>query len=46
VNLQPIAKVEELAAAVAKLKASDVVNLRIRRGGQASFVSVRIGGKK
>jgi serine protease Do len=46
VNLAAIAKVEDLASAVAKLKGGDVVNLRIRRGNQATFVSVRIGGGK
>ena len=45
VNLQPVGGVDELAAAVKKLKAGEVVNLRIRRGSQSIFVPVRIGGE-
>jgi serine protease Do len=45
VNLQPVSKVSELQAAIGKLKAGDVVNLRIRRGEQAQFVPVKIGGE-
>ena len=45
VNLQAVARVSELQAAIAKLKTGDVVNLRIRRGEQTQFVPVRIGGE-
>jgi serine protease Do len=45
VNLQPVAKVDELAGAVQKLKAGDIVNLRVRRGSQVIFVPVKVGGE-
>jgi serine protease Do len=45
VNLQPVARVDDLAGAVKKLKAGDVVNLRVRRGNQAMFVPVKVGGE-
>jgi serine protease Do len=45
VNLQRVAKVADLQSAVGKLKAGEVVNLRIRRGGEARFVPVKIGGE-
>jgi len=40
-----VSKVEELAGAVAKLKAGEVAVLRVRRGDQAVFVPVKVGGE-
>jgi serine protease Do len=45
VNHQPVRKPDDLVAAIAKLKENDVVVMRVRRGDQAGFVTVRIGGK-
>jgi len=45
VNLSPVAKVDDLASVVAKLKTGDVVNLRVRRGDVATFVPVKVGGE-
>jgi serine protease Do len=44
VNRQPVRRVEEVKAMVAKLKENDLVLLRVRRGDQASFVTMRVGG--
>ncbi len=44
VNRQPIHKIEDVKAIIAKLKENDVVLLRVRRGDQASFLTLRIGG--
>jgi serine protease Do len=40
-----VSKVEELAGAVGKLKAGEVAVLRVRRGDQAVFVPVKVGGE-
>jgi serine protease Do len=45
VNLQPISKVAELQSAISRVKAGEVVNLRIRRGGEARFLPLKIGGE-
>jgi len=45
VNLSPVTKVDDLAAAVTRLKAGDIVNLRVRRGEQTTFVPVKVGGE-
>jgi serine protease Do len=44
VSLEPVSSVDELAAAVKKLKPGEVVNLRVRRGNQAVFLPVTVGG--
>ena len=44
VNLKPVSKVADLQGAIAKAKPGEVVNLRIRRGEEARFVPVKIGG--
>jgi serine protease Do len=44
VNRQPVHKIEEVKAIIAKLKENDLVLLRVRRGDQASFLTLRIGG--
>jgi len=43
VNRQPVHRIEEVKAILAKLKENDVVLLRVRRGDQASFLTLRIG---
>jgi len=40
-----VSKVEDLASAVGKLKAGEVAVLRVRRGDQAVFVPVKVGGE-
>jgi serine protease Do len=44
VNRQPVRKIEDVKAIIAKLKENDLVLLRVRRGDQASFLTLRIGG--
>jgi len=39
-----VARVEDLAGAVAKSRPGEIVVLRVRRGGQAVFVPVKVGG--
>jgi serine protease Do len=46
VNRQPVHKVEEVKAIIAKLKENDLVLLRVRRGDQASFLTLRVGAGK
>jgi serine protease Do len=46
VNRHPITKVEQLVAAIGKLKAGQVAVLRVARGQQTVFVPVRLGGSK
>jgi serine protease Do len=43
-NRQPVRKVDDVKAIIAKLKENDLVLLRVRRGDQASFLTLRIGG--
>jgi serine protease Do len=45
VNRKPVKKPDDVAAIIAKLKENDVVLLRVRRGDQASFLTLRLGGK-
>jgi serine protease Do len=42
VNRKAVAKPEQVAAAVAKAKAGEVVLLRVKRGNAAVFVPVRV----
>ncbi|HET6440415.1 MAG TPA: Do family serine endopeptidase [Anaeromyxobacter sp.] len=42
-NRQPVSKVEDVKAILAKLKENDVLVLRVRRGDQASFLTLRLG---
>ena len=44
VNRQPVRKIDDVKAIIAKLKENDLVLLRVRRGDQASFLTLRIGG--
>jgi serine protease Do len=44
VGTQPVKKVEEVVQAINKEASGKVVNLRIRRGKNALFVPVRLGG--
>jgi serine protease Do len=44
VNRQPVHKIDEVKAIIAKLKENDLVLLRVRRGDQASFLTLRVGG--
>ncbi len=44
VNRQPVRKIDDVKAIIAKLKENDVVLLRVRRGDQASFLTLRVGG--
>jgi serine protease Do len=46
VGQQPVTSVEQVVNIISKAKPNDVVVLRVRRGQQASFVPVRIGGEK
>ncbi len=46
VNRQPAKKVEDVAAALAKLKEGDMALLRIRRGDSALFIAVPVGGRQ
>ncbi len=45
VNRRAVKKPDDVAAIIAKLKENDVVLLRVRRGDQASFLTLRLGGK-
>jgi serine protease Do len=45
VNRQPVRRPEDVSKAIAKLKDGDLALLRVRRGDQASFLTLRIGGK-
>jgi serine protease Do len=44
-NRQPIRRLDEVKAILSKLKDNDLVLLRVRRGDQASFLTLRLGGK-
>jgi serine protease Do len=44
VGQQPVSTVEQVVSLISKAKPNDVVVLRVRRGQQATFVPVRIGG--
>ena len=44
-NRQAVRQPEEVKALLAKVKDNDLVLLRVRRGDQASFLTVRVGGK-
>jgi serine protease Do len=44
-NRQPVRRTEDIKAALAKLKENDVVLLRVRRGDQSSFLTLRMGSK-
>jgi len=44
-NHQPVHHPEDVTTAVVKLKDNDIVLLRVRRGDQSSFLTLRIGGK-
>jgi serine protease Do len=43
VNRQPVRRPDDVKAALGKLKESDLVLLRVRRGDQSSFLTLRIG---
>jgi serine protease Do len=43
VNRQAVRRPDDLKAAIAKLKENDLVLLRVRRGDQSSFLTVRLG---
>jgi len=45
-NRQPVKKVEDVAAAVAKMKEGSMALLRVRRGDSAIFVAVPVGGRQ
>ena len=45
IGQQPVSKVDQVVAAINKMKAGDVAVLRVRRGQLAMFVPVRIGGE-
>ncbi len=42
---QPVGKVDQLVNAIGKMKAGEVAVLRVRRGQQAFFTAVRLGGE-
>ena len=46
VGNQQVNSVEQLVSAVGKMKPGEVALLRVRRGQQAQFVAVRLGGEK
>jgi len=46
VNRQPVSKVDQLVGIVGKMKTGETALLRIRRGQEAIFVAVRLGGEK
>ncbi|BDG06626.1 trypsin-like peptidase domain-containing protein [Anaeromyxobacter oryzae] len=46
VNRRPVKKPDDVRAAVGKLKDGDMVLLRVRRGDQAVFVAVPVGGRQ
>ena len=43
-NRQPVGRVDDVKAILNKLKENDLLLLRVRRGDQASFLTLRIGG--
>jgi serine protease Do len=45
-NRQPLKSVDQLVGVIGKMKAGQVVVLRVQRGQQATFVPVKIGGEK
>ena len=45
VNHQTVRRPEDVNSAIAKLKDNDVILLRVRRGDQSSFLTLRLGGK-
>ncbi len=45
-NRQPVKKVEDVAAVVAKMKEGSMALLRVRRGDSAIFVAVPVGGRQ
>ena len=46
VNRHPVTRVEQLVAAIGKMKVGQVAILRVARGQQTVFVPVRLGGGK
>jgi serine protease Do len=46
VSRQPVKKVEDVAAALSKLKEGDIALLRVRRGDSALFLAVPVGGRQ
>ncbi len=46
VNRQPVKKVEDVAAALAKMKEGDMALMRVRRGDSAVFIAVPVGGRQ
>jgi serine protease Do len=46
VGQQHVSTVEQLVGAIGKMKPGEVALLRVRRGQQAQFVAVRLGGEK
>lgn len=45
VNRQPVRRPEDVRAVLGKLKENDLVLLRVRRGDQSSFLTLRLGAK-
>jgi serine protease Do len=45
-NRQPVKKVEDVAGAVAKMKEGDMALLRVRRGENALYLAVPVGGRQ
>ncbi|HTN54505.1 MAG TPA: trypsin-like peptidase domain-containing protein [Anaeromyxobacter sp.] len=46
INRQPVKKPDDVKAAVSKMKDGDMALLRVRRGDQAVFVAVPVGGRQ
>jgi serine protease Do len=46
VNRAPVKKIEDVAAAVGKMKEGDMALLRVRRGDSAIYVAVPVGGRQ
>ncbi len=46
VNRQPVNKVEQVVGLVQKMSPGQVVVLRVQRGQQASYLTVKLGGEK
>ena len=46
VNRQPVKKVEDVAAALSKMKEGDMALLRVRRGDSALYIAVPVGGRQ
>jgi serine protease Do len=46
VNRQPVKKIEDVSAALSKMKEGDMALLRVRRGDSALYIAVPVGGRQ